>query len=513
MAGNENRPDPRRLRYFNGLIMKQEEFILEQDYHVRMRRLHNRYLHDGGIIDGLVIEIGNTPNEVLVTQGFALDRHDDQQFSERIGRELYLTDDCEVDLSSYQPGDEVWIWISYAEQEVGIVPDRGGEDPIYIQETVVIGHSTNEPPNRGREDVVLGIVEIGPGGVVDESAIKDTFMGQSVRERTAFKVERLSGQVLSLTDPKIPEANTPFLDGFQFEGTGDNGIVVSSDRTRFTGVVDVDTRLNVGTDATIAGNTQIDQNLSVTQNATITGDLTTSGDVIAEQDLTVQGVLNSSNASGALELDDDLHVTGTLQLQSSATINEISVDGTLADNSDLAVPTEQAVKTYVDSRIDETIEEQFVASVAAFAKGSPPTGWLECDGRMYLRTEYPRLFSEIGTTFGAGAGDELTFNVPDLRGEFVRGWDNGRGVDSGRGLGSWQRGEFQGHYHNWSARAVAVQQGTNYSVDWVNSTAIGNNQNGENRVGEALTDNMNGTPQTGPETRPRNVALMYCIKF
>ncbi|MEQ9363929.1 MAG: hypothetical protein RIF32_06790, partial [Leptospirales bacterium] len=272
MAANENRPDPRRLRYFNGLIMKQEEFILEQDYHVRMRRLHNRFLHDGGIIEGLEVTIVNTPNEVLVAQGFALDRHTDPQFSERIGRELYLTDDFEVDLSSYQPGDEVWIWISYAEQEVGIVPDRGGEEPIYIQETVVINHSTNEPPNRRAEDVVLAVVEIGPGGVVDESSIKDTFMGESVRERTAFKIERLSAQVLSLTDPEIADDQTPFLDGFRFEDTGDDGIVVSSDRTRFIGVVDVDTRLNVGTDAAIAGNAQVDQNVSVIGNLTVAGD-------------------------------------------------------------------------------------------------------------------------------------------------------------------------------------------------------------------------------------------------
>lgn len=254
MAANENRPDPRRLRYFDGLIMKEEEFILEQDYHIRMRRLHNRNLHDGGIISGLEVKLGNTPNEVLVTQGIALDRHFDQKFSEDVSRELVLTDDCEVDLSSYQSGDQVWIWVSYAEEFADVVPDRGGQEPIHIKETVLISHATNRPPNEGETDIPLAVVEIAAGGVVNQDAIKDTFEGDLIREKSAIKTDRVDVEVLSLRDPLIDDGNTPFLDGFRFEDTGDDGIVVSSDRTRFTGVVDVDTRLNVGTDASIDGN-------------------------------------------------------------------------------------------------------------------------------------------------------------------------------------------------------------------------------------------------------------------
>lgn len=56
MSVNGNPNDPLRLRYFNGLIMKEEEFLLEQDYHIRMRRLLTRQLHDGGIVSGLDVE-------------------------------------------------------------------------------------------------------------------------------------------------------------------------------------------------------------------------------------------------------------------------------------------------------------------------------------------------------------------------------------------------------------------------------------------------------------------------
>ncbi len=63
--------------------------------------------------------------------------------------------------------------------------------------------------------------------------------------------------------------------------------------------------------------------------------------------------------------------------------------------------------------------------------------FLPCDGSAISRTTYADLFDVIGTVFGVGDGS-TTFNVPDLRGEFIRGWDNGAGVDSGRTFGSWQ---------------------------------------------------------------------------
>lgn len=67
----------------------------------------------------------------------------------------------------------------------------------------------------------------------------------------------------------------------------------------------------------------------------------------------------------------------------------------------------------------------------------PPPNMLEQDGRAVLRADYPDLFAAIGTTFGAGDG-ATTFSLPDMRGEYLRGWDHGRGADPGRAFGSWQ---------------------------------------------------------------------------
>ncbi|MGR3484072.1 MAG: phage tail protein, partial [Paracoccaceae bacterium] len=78
-----------------------------------------------------------------------------------------------------------------------------------------------------------------------------------------------------------------------------------------------------------------------------------------------------------------------------------------------------------------------VGQVAHFAQAAPPDGWLVCDGAAVSRAAYAALYAAIGTTYGAGDGS-TTFDLPDLRGEFLRGLDGGRGVDPGRTLGSAQ---------------------------------------------------------------------------
>ena len=136
-------------------------------------------------------------------------------------------------------------------------------------------------------------------------------------------------------------------------------------------------------------------------------------------------------------------------------------------------------------------------AVIAFAGGSVPDGYLLCDGSEVVRTQYEDLFDVIGCDFGDGNG-ATTFNLPDLRGEFVRGLDNGRGVDSNRTLGSSQSQSIQSHKH-------ALDAGPASSI----STRAG----GGNRASNSDTGETRAFPtNTNSETRPRNVALNYIIK-
>lgn len=139
-------------------------------------------------------------------------------------------------------------------------------------------------------------------------------------------------------------------------------------------------------------------------------------------------------------------------------------------------------------------------AVMYFARNSAPTGWLTADGREVDRTQYAGLFNAIGTLFGAGNGVD-TFNLPDLRGEFLRGHDQGRGADEARALGSAQAGQIAAHAHTYQqASGDGNGQGGGLLVD------SGGPENTSTTV-EASVDQTGGD-----ETRPRNIALLACIK-
>src|SRR5699024_9741731 len=126
-----------------------------------------------------------------------------------------------------------------------------------------------------------------------------------------------------------------------------------------------------------------------------------------------------------------------------------------------------------------------------------PAGWLKCNGRAVSRTIYADLFAAIGTSFGNGDGS-TTFNLPDFRGEFLRGWDDGRGVDSGRTLGSAQGDMLKSHRHDLPGdqllgNGTSVTGPSGQSGDWFKKNST--------------TEDFGGS-----ETRPRNIALLVAIK-
>lgn len=164
----------------------------------------------------------------------------------------------------------------------------------------------------------------------------------------------------------------------------------------------------------------------------------------------------------------------------------IFVTQSLSDNS-----TRVATTAFVQNIISA---KNTPGQVAYFAMASAPTGWLSANGAVVSRSTYANLFAAIGTTFGAGDG-MATFSLPDLRGEFIRGLDGGRGVDVGRSLGSSQGGAVQSHSHTW-ARGTGADG---------SDTGVGRN------TAESFQDDTSSTG--GSETRPRNIAFLACIKY
>lgn len=159
--------------------------------------------------------------------------------------------------------------------------------------------------------------------------------------------------------------------------------------------------------------------------------------------------------------------------------------------------------------------------IAWFAMSVPPAGWLKANGIAVSRTTQADLFANIGTTFGAGDGS-TSFNLPDLRGEFARGLDDGRGVDTGRVLGSPQAEAMLNHTHTGTtSTAGAHNHGATIPQYSGDTDRGGNPSNFSIDTPSALpTDGAHthtittGNPSAGggTETRPRNIALLACIK-
>ncbi len=159
-----------------------------------------------------------------------------------------------------------------------------------------------------------------------------------------------------------------------------------------------------------------------------------------------------------------------------------------------------------------------------FANVTAPNGYLECNGQAVNRTQYAELFTAIGVVYGAGDGT-TTFNLPELRGEFVRGWDNGRGVDAGRAIGTWQVATaIMGDGDGANTLIPNLGNATHWTVLGIEPDILPTNTtdvtlNYVNNAGAACTINGASSPSTAStcadfaRTRSRNVALMPCIKF
>ena len=163
-------------------------------------------------------------------------------------------------------------------------------------------------------------------------------------------------------------------------------------------------------------------------------------------------------------------------------------------------------------------------TVMFFVNAAAPAGWLKANGATLSRTTYARLFAAIGTRFGVGDGSS-TFKIPDLRGEFLRAFDDGRNVDSARAFGALQSDAIRNITADWGGTG-------NYEINplWKNidggsasvtgafawgpmkNTYVFSNSGGLYSSARLRFDASLVVP-TAAENRPRNIALLACIKF
>ena len=145
-----------------------------------------------------------------------------------------------------------------------------------------------------------------------------------------------------------------------------------------------------------------------------------------------------------------------------------------------------------------------VGSFLWHTASSVPTNYLEANGAAISRSTYAALFAVIGTTYGVGDGT-TTFNVPDVRGYFVRGADNGRGVDSGRAFGSNQLATHVGTIQDsrTTQQLSAQTEGDAITTSAETYYIMSGYQN--------TTSSTTGGVFVG--SRPINIAFLPCIKY
>lgn len=171
--------------------------------------------------------------------------------------------------------------------------------------------------------------------------------------------------------------------------------------------------------------------------------------------------------------------------------------------------------TYTKAEIEAIIAQASalpVGAVVAFPKNAVPPGFLEIDGSVQSIATYPDLFAYLGTTFNTGSEGAGNFRLPESRGEFLRGWDHGRGIDVGRAIGSYQTDALQNITGAVSA-GNNTQLGSSFAGAYLGVSGAVNQPTGATVGGiTSYTFDASRVARTSTETRPRNLSVMWCIK-
>lgn len=231
------------------------------------------------------------------------------------------------------------------------------------------------------------------------------------------------------------------------------------------------------------------------------------------KDITIKFIMQVDNANDiTLKVDNNIVLATRKWTQ-----NLLSAK---ANALDVYTKTQCDDKFALKAKVLEQIKNAAPAgTIIASAAANAPEGYLLCDGSALSRSAYSALFTAIGTAYGAG-DKTTTFNIPDLRGEFLRGADNGRGIDSGRVLGS-----AQGDAIRNIRGAVGIGKSSSLQANGTISGVFADNialsgaetyqdiNSAVEQSKDVVTFDASKVVPTANENRPRNVAVNYFIKY
>jgi hypothetical protein len=244
------------------------------------------------------------------------------------------------------------------------------------------------------------------------------------------------------------------------------------------------------------------------------------------------GVKKAYNVGAGVPVFKNLDVNGSLYFNSLSASDAISIstgnntvnikvpDGSITSTKlDPSIPALLASYssrlTLLEAKLSSVNLESMIGSISPFSVNSPPVGWLACNGDVIGTVGFVQgisvdklqtLRSKIQDQFG------IYGTLPDLRGEFIRGWDNNRGVDVNRRFGTFQLDSIEtikGDFSVDDATENETLNGPFYTSSRTNSTGTP----GTPARGIKVSFDSSRAVRSSDETRPRNVALLYCIKY
>ena len=227
---------------------------------------------------------------------------------------------------------------------------------------------------------------------------------------------------------------------------------------------------------------------------------------------TARTVMSADSTDSIFAVSDDRNFTVKTNTVTRLTVNSSTATSTVPVvlPGDPTSALQAAPKQYVDAAGP-------AGAIMAFAGTTAPSGWLKCEGQAISRTTYATLYAAIGTAWGVGDGS-TTFNVPDLRGMFVRGTGtNATGSSSGAvgpSVGAYAADTYLNHSH------AVTDPGHNHSYSIWSYKRLGDGSGGDYWNGGTTTSTgtsttgltVNTSTTGGTETKPKNYGVLYIIK-
>ncbi|WP_150275695.1 tail fiber domain-containing protein [Paenibacillus tepidiphilus] len=288
--------DIKRMNYFNGLLLKEEDLKLDQSYHQRLQRLHNRYFHDWGVVNGLEVKPSKTdPTRVTITPGIAINRVLDPENNEEIGQEIVVGADhpsLHLDLAGYSTSDQIYITVSYSELLTDTDADKGGTNNIHVWEYPLIKTSSKKPEEPSKDILIARVVlkHLQDGTL----AVEDTYttdidgsplVRKAVGGATLQAGKLIIGQEAGPSQPYFSSSETD-------DGKDTSTLYIHAEKSEFTGPVHTAA-------LKVSGQLEVDGSFAVTAGGGETLKISAGGDIELAGPVNVTGPLK---AGGGLDV-------------------------------------------------------------------------------------------------------------------------------------------------------------------------------------------------------------------